>query len=720
VRQLLEQMMRTQFSIVAVAIAATWAGSALAQGVTLPLKKVRLYETGVAYFERQGMLANGSGARLPVPSGHLDDALKTLVVLSPDGSANVSGVEFGSSVSGAMARVLAGLPEEGEAALGLQEMLVSLKGASVEAKTTRGAIAGRVAEVISAEKSDLSECVVRKAAKNGNGAHAAEAGDDCVLVKLPALLLLGKTGEIHRILLRDLTSIKPTDPAVAARLATAVDALSHRGAQARRELSVRSSGSKQVALAYIAETPVWRSTYRLVLTPGDKGALQGWALLHNDTDEDWKQVKVELVNGQPDSFLFPLAAPRYARRDLRTPEDELSTVPQLAGRTVDELWGEGAFGEGLVGIGEGGGGSGQGIGLGSIGTVGHGRGTGTASVGAASSSLLNLGNLAQLAESEGVEAGALFQYALKSAIDLRAHGSALVPFANETVAARRIAWFTAPGETARSAVHLKNEGKQTLPPGPISIFADGGFAGETAVDRLKPKEARVLSFGLDLDVEIEKGRARALDRTKLLGFNKDVLLEHFVRTQDIDYEVENRSASARTVYLSLPFVDNARVEGADEIGYDTSTFKAFAVFRIPARSKKTWHLKAEEGLMRSTAVSKLTSRRLTELARTPGLPKSQRDLALSATDKLVEAEVRHGGRKRRGRELAELKLDIERMRANVRAAAGAPAGAPLVRQLIEAENRARFLRRRLHELSTEADERVRQARVILAKLPARR
>ena len=52
-------------------------------------------------------------------------------------------------------------------------------------------------------------------------------------------------------------------------------------------------------------------------------------------------MRVELVNGRPDAFLFPLAAPRYARRGLVTPERELSTVPQLLDRPVDEMWATG-------------------------------------------------------------------------------------------------------------------------------------------------------------------------------------------------------------------------------------------------------------------------------------------------------------------------------------------------------------------------------------------
>jgi hypothetical protein len=293
-------------------------------------------------------------------------------------------------------------------------------------------------EVVDAERSDLGDCVeTRKVAANGAGKPAEANG--CVPTKRAALLLLGKTGEIHRLPIGEVTSVKPTDPAVAARLGSAVDALSHRGAQARRDLRVLSGASKSIALGYIAETPVWRSTYRLVLSDNDKGALQGWALLHNDTDEDWKQVKVELVNGRPDSFLFPLASPRYARRELVTPDNELSTVPQLLDTTVDAMWtGDGASGMGLSGTGEGGGGTGQGIGLGSIGTIGHGSGTGSLSSTGASS-LLSVGNLAEVAQAEGIDGGVAL-YALKSSVDA-ARRLGAGSLASEW-GARRIALFT--------------------------------------------------------------------------------------------------------------------------------------------------------------------------------------------------------------------------------------------------------------------------------------
>src|SRR5690349_25043510 len=110
------------------AVVVTWttlAAGAPRQGA-LPLTRVRFYETGVGYFERGGVVPAGE-ASLPVPAGHLDDALKTLVVLG--GDVKVNGVAFASSVSPDMARKLAGLPESGDTQLRFSEMGRSFKGA---------------------------------------------------------------------------------------------------------------------------------------------------------------------------------------------------------------------------------------------------------------------------------------------------------------------------------------------------------------------------------------------------------------------------------------------------------------------------------------------------------------------------------------------------------------------------------------------------------------
>src|SRR5688500_18380046 len=95
----------------------------------LPLERLRLYETGVGYFERAGELGGPRGAAVPVPSGHLDDALESLVVLGKDGK--VESIAFDSRQSPAVARARAGLPAETSTAVRLHDVLLGLRGHDV-------------------------------------------------------------------------------------------------------------------------------------------------------------------------------------------------------------------------------------------------------------------------------------------------------------------------------------------------------------------------------------------------------------------------------------------------------------------------------------------------------------------------------------------------------------------------------------------------------------
>ena len=679
---------------------------------TLPLKRVRLYETGVGYFERTGAVT-GRPTALPVPAGHLDDALKTLVVLSDDAkNGSVAGVEFSSSVSRSMARSMAGLGAE-ETPLTLHALLKSLRGAAVELKTVKLALTGKLVELSDAASSDLEECV----------AVAGKAGQppSCAQQKQPVVVIFTKAGELRRIKVAELVSVRPVDPAYASRLGSALDALGDRSARVMKDLRVLAKGGKSVSLGYVSETPVWRVTYRLVLTNAkdEKSQIQGWALLHNDTEEEWKSVQIDLVNGRPDSFLFPLAAPRYARRELVTPENELSTVPQLMDRTTDSLWsgdagsvGEafGAGGLGLTGVGEGGGGRGEGIGLGSVGTVGHGGGVGAAGP----SSLLSVGNLASVAPAEGVEAGAMFRYTLKQPVDLRAHGSALVPFLGDGIVARRIATFSAPGASARSAVHVTHQGTQTLPPGTISVFADGGFAGESALARMKPRDTQVIEFGVDLDLELALETNASTDTTKLLTFVKGKLVEHFVRRHRPAYSLENRSGSGRDVFLRLGYVNNAKVEGADELVWDSSAQRASAVFKIGPRQKLRRTLDVHEGLTRSHDPKRLGSAQLGKLA--ARLPPRQKSIVERAASLALEAEVRRGALGKRRAEYRDVSSEIVRLREHARALSRSGSAEAVARRLLAAEDAAKSLKKRIAELEAEAQARSRRAVEALSEL----
>jgi hypothetical protein len=687
----------------------------------LPLRTLRLYETGVGYFERSGNLTSPGGMSLPVPAGHLDDALKTLVVLDPGGKGTVHGVEFGSSISRGMARALAGLPVEGDETLGLQELLVGLKGAGVEVRAHGVVSRGRLVEVVEATEDGV-------ATKEAAPTEAqAGAGSEKRKPRSLTLLLLTDAGAIVRVPTVDVESVRPLDPSWALRLGSALDALSTRGARSERQLHVLSQGVGPITLGYVAETPVWRTTYRLILDDSGKASvLQGWALLHNDTDEDWRGVRVELANGRPDSFLFPLAAPRYARRQLVTPDDQLATVPQLMGTTVDTLWGDqigdafGSGGLGLSGVGEGGGGSGDGIGLGSFGGVGHGR------LGGGSSSLLDVGNLAGTAAAPGVEAGALFVYALPDRVDLQAHASALVPFARDRVDASSIAWLESPGSPARSGVRFVNSTSQTLPAGTIAFFGGGGFAGESALTRLKPGERRFITYGVDLDVELRQQDLRATDESKRLVWNKDAKLleEHYLRTSDFTYSIENRSGHPERVVLAMSINRNATLTGPDQVDYDEASSRPLAVFEVDARKTVERKAHAVEGLQRVTPFAALTAARVTEMAASPSLEAADRAAATEAAARLREGEDDAKAEAQTKAEIADLQKDLERVREEMRAlsgerAGGAPQVNPFTARLVAAEDKLTALRKKLDGLQNDGKAKSEAAQAALARLVLR-
>jgi hypothetical protein len=87
-------------------------------------------------------------------------------------------------------------------------------------------------------------------------------------------------------------------------------------------------------VGYVAETPVWRPSYRLVISPKSEGKaagtadLQAWGIVQNLSGEDWKGVKLSLVAGAPLAFQATLEKPVVPPRPVVTDQGEvIGSVP---------------------------------------------------------------------------------------------------------------------------------------------------------------------------------------------------------------------------------------------------------------------------------------------------------------------------------------------------------------------------------------------------------
>jgi hypothetical protein len=87
-----------------------------------------------------------------------------------------------------------------------------------------------------------------------------------------------------------------------------------------------------LVVGYVAETPVWRPSYRLVVSKRGssepKADLQAWGIVQNQSGEDWKGIRLSLVAGAPLAFQAMLDKPVIPPRPTVTDQGEvIGSVP---------------------------------------------------------------------------------------------------------------------------------------------------------------------------------------------------------------------------------------------------------------------------------------------------------------------------------------------------------------------------------------------------------
>ena len=196
-------------------------------------------------------------------------------------------------------RQLGELPEQVRGAGGLLEVLRLFRGARVEIEGEHSSgVAGRVIGVENLQD-DAGEQV---------------AADWRVSLKTP-------DGEVIVYPVAQIRRLRLEDPTLSLGLERSLDVSLGEGGWKPIGLSIRLAGEPphRILASYIVEMPRWKPAYRLVLSPGEKPLLQGWAVVDNVSGEHWQDVSLSLVSGTPISFKYNLHAPQYTERVDLTP-----------------------------------------------------------------------------------------------------------------------------------------------------------------------------------------------------------------------------------------------------------------------------------------------------------------------------------------------------------------------------------------------------------------
>jgi uncharacterized coiled-coil protein SlyX len=274
----------------------------------LPVKRVVLYKNGVGYFEHSARVRGTQELNIDFTTAQLNDVLNSLTVVDLGGG-RIGGVRF-NSIAPLSERLKALRLPLGEGT-SRDDFLNALRGTRVEVHNGATSGAGRVLSV------DTRKIL------NPKGEQLTEVTE---------VSLVTDGGELRSFEMGPATSVRIADHDLSDDVGRYLNLIGSAKAMDLRRMTISATGDgeRDVFVSYISEVPVWKSTYRILLTdkPDDPPLIQGWAVVDNTIGEDWKGVRLSLIAGAPQSFIQQISQPYYVRRPVVALPQEMTLTPQ--------------------------------------------------------------------------------------------------------------------------------------------------------------------------------------------------------------------------------------------------------------------------------------------------------------------------------------------------------------------------------------------------------
>src|SRR6202158_1299789 len=500
----------------------------------LPVRRVVLYKNGVGYFEHLAHVRASQDVHVDFASAQLNDVLKSLTVLDLSGG-KISGVDYNSEAP--LARRLATLRLTLGANPTIAGFLGALRGARLEVRSGSGAaMAGKLLSV------------EQKSREKDKGT-----------IEWTEISLVSDSGEVRTAEVTPATSVRIVEKDLQVEVGRYLGLIASSRDQDLRRMTISTTGAgeRNLYVSYISEVPIWKTTYRLVLSSKaeKKPLLQGWAIVDNTIGEDWNDVEVALVAGAPHSFIQQLSQPHYGRRPVVPLPESVQLTPQTHAATLEPLARQmsGGISGGVAG--------------GAMGGLVSGMGSGSA--GGMMSMLAPappkppaMPEEAEVEEAreesepvaEGNTLGDLFEYKLKERVTIRKNQSALVPILQTDIAAERVSLWSESLGVPRPlrALWVDNASSLTLDGGSFSVLDSNTFAGEGLVEELKPGEKRLLSYATDLGLLVDTKLESARDRVARVRIYRGAMTTTSEDREKKTYIVRNEDTIPRTLIIEHP------------------------------------------------------------------------------------------------------------------------------------------------------------------------
>ena len=499
----------------------------------LPVTAVTLYASGVGAFEHRGSVTDQATVALRLRADQVNDLLKSLVVEDTAGTPGAVAYPSQDPVERTLRTFridLSGNPT-------LAQLVTQLRGAEVQVAHLDRTLTGTV---VGAERKTRQLAETQTTVES----WVMTVLSDGALVSLP---------------LDEVKSLKPTDAALREDLTRALAALAMTRDREQKTLlaTFAGKGAREARMQYVVEAPVWKASYRLILPDAAKAdapaRIQGWAMVENTTQSDWRQVHLTLVSGRPVSFRMNLYQPLYAERPWvaaelppgvnpvaleggSRPHSEAAAAPEQAqGRAARSnrlqmpkapAAAMEANDEEFVGA--------------------------LRSADGARMSADYAGSVKAMTQATQ-EVGELFEYRIGQTSIARGQ-AAMLPILAADQPVERVAIYDASVHAVHplAGVRFTLAGTAHLSPGPVAVYDGASFAGDARLVATAPGQSRLLGYALDQRLRVDVQSDGSHDQRRVLKIVKGVMEVRYESRQERRYAIANQSDKAKTVIVQHP------------------------------------------------------------------------------------------------------------------------------------------------------------------------
>ncbi|MGB1287410.1 MAG: hypothetical protein ACPG7F_12805 [Aggregatilineales bacterium] len=480
----------------------------------LPVREMLLYKHGVGFFLRQGEVS-GEEVTLTFKKDEINDVLKSLAVFDAAGG-QIKGIHYQTPMD--KAARLASSSINLSQRESMRDLIRDLRGrqATLIVETTPGTqetLTGRIIGMDEEQRESIS----------------------------PARLFVAMLTDDEQVRLfpfEALRSVTIHDEQSAHDLSYFLD--TGMAEDERRHVTLRlTEGEHDLRVYYVAPSPTWRVSYRLVAESDETGKtgkalLQGWGLFDNRLDEDLNDVRVTLVAGQPISFIYELYASRIPERPVVEDESRVAPGPiEFAGamppleqrkRRLDDAP------EWL-----------------------------SAQVGAAfeqSSVVEEQWSMADISQSTQITTetkvtGETFQYIVTNPVTVKRGESALVPIISNEIEYERELLYNREKlpDFPVAALRFKNDSDLTLERGPVTLVEDGDYRGEAVIPFTREHNEVYVTYAVERGIRISETDKPLEHRMLRMSIKDEFLYMEEVRTQTRVYSINNTTSKSQTITI---------------------------------------------------------------------------------------------------------------------------------------------------------------------------